>query len=135
MECGVVEEVAFVPFQREVARVYRALDVVVHASTRREPFGLTIAEAMACGRPVIAARGGGSEELFEEGVDGVGVRAGEPRELASALARLGADRSFRERLSAAARRRALERFDRARLGAEVEAVYRTALNDGQGARG
>jgi hypothetical protein len=35
--------------------VYRALDVVVHASTQPEPFGLTIVEAMACGRAVVAS--------------------------------------------------------------------------------
>ena len=37
---------------------YRALDVVVHASTRPEPFGLVIAEAMACGRALVAAPDG-----------------------------------------------------------------------------
>ena len=38
----------------------RALDVVVHASTSPEPFGLVIAEAMACGRAVIVSDAGGA---------------------------------------------------------------------------
>src|SRR5262249_52926653 len=54
----------FVPFQNDLAPFYRALDIVVHASTRPEPFGLTIAEAMACGRAVVVTRSGGAAELF-----------------------------------------------------------------------
>jgi len=56
--------VGFVPFQDNPADVYRALDIVVHASTKPEPFGRTIVEAMACGKPVIAAQTGGAAELF-----------------------------------------------------------------------
>ncbi len=52
-----------VPFQNDPAGAYRALDVVVHASTRPEPFGRTIAEAMVCAKPVVAAREGGAAEL------------------------------------------------------------------------
>ncbi|HUR53224.1 MAG TPA: glycosyltransferase, partial [Gemmataceae bacterium] len=48
-ERGVADRVAFVGFQPDPVGVYRALDVVVHASTQPEPFGLTITEAMACG--------------------------------------------------------------------------------------
>ena len=50
------------------APAMRALDVVVHASTRPEPFGLVIAEAMACGRAVITSAAGGAAELVDAGV-------------------------------------------------------------------
>jgi glycosyltransferase involved in cell wall biosynthesis len=43
--------------------VYRSLDIVVHASTKPEPFGRTIAEAMACGRAVLLSRESGVAEL------------------------------------------------------------------------
>jgi glycosyltransferase involved in cell wall biosynthesis len=46
-ELGIAQRVVRVPFVADTAGVYRALDVVVHASTKPEPFGLTIAEAMA----------------------------------------------------------------------------------------
>ena len=51
------------------APAMRALDVVVHASTRPEPFGLVIAEAMACGRAVITSASGGAAELVDAGED------------------------------------------------------------------
>ena len=47
----------------------RALDVVVHASTQPEPFGLVIAEAMACGRAVVVSSGGGAAEIVTPGED------------------------------------------------------------------
>ena len=49
------------------APVMRALDVVVHATTRPEPFGLAIAEAMACGRAVIMSAAGGAAEIIDAG--------------------------------------------------------------------
>src|SRR5205085_8086358 len=69
---GLADRVGFVGFREDTAPVYRALDVVVHASTRPEPFGLTVVEAMACGRPVIVSRAGGAAELFTPGYDGGG---------------------------------------------------------------
>jgi glycosyltransferase involved in cell wall biosynthesis len=47
------------------ADAMRALDVVVHASTDPEPFGLVVAEAMACGRAVTTSGTGGASELIE----------------------------------------------------------------------
>jgi glycosyltransferase involved in cell wall biosynthesis len=78
---------------------------------------------MACGRPVVVARAGGAAELFRDDEDAVGVPPGDPDALASAVATLLADPSRRERLGAAARRTALDRFARDRLGREVAAAY------------
>src|SRR5207253_2042316 len=50
---GLAGRVGFISFREDTAALYRALDVVVHASTQPEPFGLTVIEAMGCGRPVI----------------------------------------------------------------------------------
>src|SRR5262249_15351528 len=44
-DLGIEPDVGLIDFQPDPAAVYRALDVVVHASTRPEPFGLTIVEA------------------------------------------------------------------------------------------
>ena len=85
---GVADRLAFVPFQAETADAFRALDVVIHASTHPEPFGRTIVEAMACSRPVVVANAGGASELFTEGKDALGVTPGDPDALAQAMDRL-----------------------------------------------
>ncbi|MFO0851990.1 MAG: glycosyltransferase family 4 protein [Gemmataceae bacterium] len=121
---GLAGRVGFVPFQPGPAAVYRALDVVVHASTRPEPFGRTVAEAMSCGRAVIATTAGGVTELFADGVDAVGVRPNDPAALAGAIGRLATDAALRARLGSAARGSAGGRFTPARFGGELAAVYR-----------
>ena len=70
---GLADVFGLVRFQAAPDRVYRALDIAVHASTRPEPFGRTIAEAMTCGRALIAAREGGAAELVEDDVDALAV--------------------------------------------------------------
>jgi glycosyltransferase involved in cell wall biosynthesis len=114
----------FVGFRHDMPEVYRALDVVVHASTQPEPFGLTIAEAMACGRAAIVARDGGAAELFSPGQDAVGVPPGQDDALAAALIDLVNDPAKRQRLGAAARATAVARFPRDRLGPQILAAYR-----------
>lgn len=113
----------FVPFQDQAAPVYRSLDVVVHASTRPEPFGRTIAEAMACERALVVSEAGGAAELFRPGREALGAPPGDALALRAALARLLAEPALRARLGAAAGAQARVRFDRARLAREVGAVY------------
>jgi glycosyltransferase involved in cell wall biosynthesis len=124
---GIAGRVGFVGFQEDVAGVYRALDVCVHASTQPEPFGLTIVEAMACGRAVVASREGGAAELFTDGEDALGFEPRDPGSLAAAIVSLASDPERRARLGERARQTVLERFSRERLGREILAVYRRVL--------
>lgn len=124
IEAGISGRVAFVPFQRDPAPLFRALDVVVHASTRPEPFGRTIAEAMACEKALVVSAAGGAAELFSEGRQALGVSPGDASGLAAALGRLVRDPELRARLGREAGLQARTRFDRARLGHEVGAIYR-----------
>jgi len=119
----IADRVGFVGFQSRPAEVYRDLDIVVQASTRPEPFGLTTAEAMACGRAVIVAAGGGSVELFTDGHDALGFPPRDIAALADTIVRLIGDADLRHRLASNARRTAVERFDRARLGPSLLAIY------------
>ena len=69
----------------------RALDVVVHASTQPEPFGLVIAEAMACGRAVITSAAGGAAEIIDAGVDAITHPPGDAASLSACMVRLARD--------------------------------------------
>jgi glycosyltransferase involved in cell wall biosynthesis len=128
-ELGLERSVGLVPFQRDTAAAYRGLDIVVHASERPEPFGRTIVEGMATGRPVVVARGGGADELFTEGETALGHRAGSADDLSRALLTLTSDPALRERLSTRARTEAERRFDRRRLGAEIHTGYGELLGE------
>jgi glycosyltransferase involved in cell wall biosynthesis len=120
---GLAGRVGFIPFQRDPADIYRMFDIVVHASTRPEPFGLTIAEAMSCGRPVVVAAAGGAAELFTPEYDGLGHTPGDTMELAAAISRLAADPALRAQVGANARRTAIEQFAHERYAREIAAIY------------
>ena len=97
-------------FQQSIVEIYRWLDIVVHASTQPEPFGLAIVEAMACGKPVIVSQAGGAAELFTHNYDAVGVPLGEPAALASAIEYLLDNPNQRQSLSENARLTVTQRF-------------------------
>jgi glycosyltransferase involved in cell wall biosynthesis len=120
---GVADRVGFTGFVEQPAAVMRALDVVVHASTDPEPFGLVIAEGLACGKAVIVSAAGGAAELVEDGADAIAVAPGDSRALARAIDRLCADPSLRVRLGLAARESALRRFDPDAFTRAFLAVY------------
>jgi glycosyltransferase involved in cell wall biosynthesis len=122
----VLSHVRFIPFQSRIEEVYRALDIVVHASTRPEPFGRTIAEAMATGKAVVASKASGAAELFADGKEAICVASHRPEELAGALGALVTDAARRTSLGTAARAAAVDRFSRARLAGQVLRVYRNA---------
>lgn len=132
-QLDIADRVAFVPFQNDPVNALRALDIAIHASTRPEPFGRTIVEAMACAKPVIVARDGGAAELVQDGTDALAVPPNDPDALADRVHRLIESPDQRDALGAQARRTALARFNRDRLGPEVADLYRRLLATGRDA--
>lgn len=117
---GIGDSVMFTGRIEDVAPVLRRLDIVVHASVEPEPFGLVIAEAMACGRPLVVSRSGGAAEI----ADGALFHTpGNAAELAECIDRLAADPGLRASLGNAGRAAALRRFSRERLAETLVPIY------------
>ena len=102
---GLGDRVIITGMQQDVPRWMEAMDVVVHASDR-EPFGIVIIEAMALGKPVVAADSGGPTEIITNEVDGLLTPFGDAPALAAAVNRYLADPGFARHLGESARRRA-----------------------------
>jgi glycosyltransferase involved in cell wall biosynthesis len=96
----------------ELVEAYNAATCVVHARPD-EVFALVLIEALACGRPVVAAGGGGTPDVL--GDAGVLASPGDTAAFAQELARLLADEPRRTALSRAARERAVARFSLERM--------------------
>jgi phosphatidyl-myo-inositol dimannoside synthase len=128
---GVGDRVRFlteVP-DRDLPALYNVADIYLGLSRlmeqRVEGFGISIAEASACGIPVVAGRSGGIPEAVRDGETGFLVDAERPDAVAEAAGRLLQNRELRYRLGAAGRR-AVETYynwdrvagDLARIGRE-----------------
>jgi glycosyltransferase involved in cell wall biosynthesis len=106
----------------EVIQFLRGCEAFVLPS-RFETFGIAIVEAMACGRPVVAAKAGGMPEIVRNGVTGILVNMEDPSSLADALNTLLSDPNLGRHLGESARVDAHARFPAASMGAAYERVF------------
>ncbi|MCL6474545.1 MAG: glycosyltransferase family 4 protein [Firmicutes bacterium] len=124
---GLEEMVSFMGFVSKPYDYLAQLDVAVHASIKPEPLGRVVVEAMLVGTAVVATDGGGIPEFVEHEQTGLLVPMGDAELMAQAIERLIRDLELRQRLSAAAQRRAREMFDPARHAFEVRRVYQSLI--------
>lgn len=82
----------------ELAKRYRAADVLLFPVLWEEPFGLVPLEAMACDTPVVATGTGGSGEFLLDEVNCLLVPRGDSSATADAVQRLAADAALRRSL-------------------------------------
>lgn len=101
-DLDISERVHFLGWQDESQAVMRGADMLVCPS-RHEPFGNVIAEAMACGKPVIATRSNGALELLEDGVSGLLAPIDDAQALAGLMRQLAGDETLKSKLGKAAR--------------------------------
>ena len=120
-ELGVQERVIFAGrvFRQpdEAPRYFAACDVFIMpsrhipATGQVEGFGIVYLEAGACGKPVVAGRGGGVAEAVEDGVTGLIVDPHDVDAVARAATRLLSDDGLARNMGAAGRRRAEQPAD------------------------
>ena len=122
---GLSERVVFLGPREDIPELMAGLDVLVHTPTAPEPFGRVLAEAMAVGRPVVAARCGGIPEVVEDQVTGLLVTPGDIQGFSSAVIQLLEDPALGERLGKAGRQRAETLFGVEAHVAGVLKAYKT----------
>jgi len=116
------DRVISLPYEKDpkaVARIIASCDAFVHANDR-EPFGLIVLEAMACGRPVVGVNAGGVAETVNDDVGQLAASA-DPDDYAQAVEALFA-RDI-EQLGQAARLHTVENFAWNRVFQDLSMVY------------
>jgi glycosyltransferase involved in cell wall biosynthesis len=126
-DLGLEARVTFTGFAADVPRFMATLDVLVHSSIRPEPFGLTILEGMAAGRPVVATAAGGVLDLIQEGETGRLVPLGDPYSMSEVLRQILSRREEAARMGEAARRQVAQRFTVEQFAEGVERAYSNVL--------
>ena len=138
---GIFERCRWIAPRRDVVYFYAAAEIYMSPS-REDSFGLPVAEAMACGLPVITSACAGVSSFIHDGVDGFVVRDPEDTQaLAGVIERLYDDEALRSRVGEAAAQTAQQwTWDRsaaevwkllqglARIGAAKDDAMRTQSN-------
>jgi glycosyltransferase involved in cell wall biosynthesis len=128
-ELGVARDTVFLGYQEDVAPFYAAFDVLVLPSGN-EGTPVTVIEALAAERPVVATRVGGVPDVVRDGEDGFLVEAGATDDLADRLGRLARDPALRARMGKKGRERVLPRYAVERHVDDVDELYRSLLSAG-----
>ena len=98
------------PSREQLRDAYRNADVLLFP-TRFEGFGYAVAEAMACGTPVVTTNCSSLPELVDDGVTGRLCPLDDVDAFAAAIRDLAADRERLREMGKRARAAAVERFD------------------------
>ncbi len=117
---GLAQDVVLTGYRADVKCALAAFDVYALTS-RTEGFPLALLEAMAAGRPVVATRCGGPEQILTHGVTGLLVENGSAEAVANSIEALRTDLEQRKRFGNAARDAVREFFT---LEAQLEAYER-----------
>jgi glycosyltransferase involved in cell wall biosynthesis len=118
----VAHRVVFTGRRDDIPAVTAALDVAVLPSWR-EAQGLSVLEAMALSRPVVASDVGGIPEMIQDGVTGLLVPQDNPVALAAAIVRLLKDHGFADTLARAAHDLVHDRFCIELMVKAIEQIY------------
>jgi glycosyltransferase involved in cell wall biosynthesis len=120
--------VEFLGHVADIRTVWAEAHIAVLPS-RREGLPLSLLEAAACARPLVATDVPGCREIVRPGVNGLLVPVDDAAALAEAMIRLAGDPALRARYGAAGRRLVETEFSSARIGREIVALYRRLLED------
>jgi glycosyltransferase involved in cell wall biosynthesis len=121
-ELRIAHRVVFTGRRDDVPAVTAALDVAVLPSYR-EAQGLTILEAMALSRPVVASDVGGIPEMIQDGTTGLLVPPHDPDALAAAIIRLLTDHPLADTLGRAGHDLVHDRFCIELMVRAIESIY------------
>jgi glycosyltransferase involved in cell wall biosynthesis len=125
-ELGIADRVWFLGNRDDVPALLDQCDLFV-LPCLFEGLPLSVLEAMAAGKPVIASAIGGTDEAVSHGETGLLVPPADPRALALAINTLLSDRELAQRLAAAGQRRAIAEFSTEEMVRRTTGIYETLL--------
>jgi glycosyltransferase involved in cell wall biosynthesis len=125
-QLGLENRILLLGHRLDVPRILCLLDIFV-LSSRSEGCSISLLEAMASGKPVIATRVGGTPELVLEGKTAFLVPSAEPDELGERMVYLLNHEELRRAMGEEGKKRVKEKFSRETMLRNYEEIYQRIL--------
>jgi glycosyltransferase involved in cell wall biosynthesis len=123
-----VPDLVHLGFVDDIASVWAVAHIAVLPSRGGEGVPLSLLEAAACGRPLIATDTPGCRDIARDGVNALLVPPDDPDKLADAIERLAGDAELRHVFAAAGRTLVEREFSSERIGCGIVSLYRRLLS-------
>jgi mannose/cellobiose epimerase-like protein (N-acyl-D-glucosamine 2-epimerase family)/glycosyltransferase involved in cell wall biosynthesis len=120
--------VSYLGFVDDIAALWASVHIAVLPS-HREGLPLSLLQAAACGRPLVATDVPGCREIARAGLNALLVPLGDSEALAGAIERLALDPALRRRFGEASRQLVEREFSSERIGPELILLYRRLLDE------
>jgi len=125
-KAGLQEKIIFAEpvSDSDLPKYYNLADLVVLPSLdRSEAFGITLIEAMACAKPVVASNLPGVRSLIEDGINGYTFEVKNEGDLANRISKIFSDNAWREKMGLAGREKVEKFYSKDILIKKLEKVY------------
>lgn len=123
---GISNDVIFTGFRGDLPEIYADLDIVVLTSIN-EGTPLSIIEAMASGKPVVATDVGGVPSFVKDGVTGFLIESGNVKSLSGAILKLLENPELRQKLGIEGQRAVFPFYDISQLSKRINLLYTSLL--------
>ncbi len=122
-------DVRWLGFQNDMPALYQKTAIVCLPTRYREGIPVTLLEAAACGKPLVATDMPGCREIVRPGENGFLVIPGDVNDLADALCRLIVNRDLRDSFGRNSRLMVEREFSDKKVISDTFAVYRELLGE------
>ncbi len=133
LSLGVDDRMTFLGHREDIPDLLASCDLFVLPSLY-EGLPVSVVEAMAAGKPVVASAIGGTDEAVEHGQTGLLVPPGDPEALANAIRTVLSDSALAKRMGAAGRARANQEFSAETMIQRTTQVYEQLLSRRNGVK-
>lgn len=127
-QSGLDKNVIFTGWKRDLASIYADLDVVALTSLN-EGTPVSIIEALACARPVIATDVGGVKDIITHGENGYLTKSNDAKDFSDKLSDLLKDKEKRALFGANGRESVRMRYSKERLVSDIESLYEDCFKE------
>jgi len=126
-EYDIADHVKFLGYQDDIEKYYRLFDIYILSSVS-EGISLTLLEAMASGKPVIATKVGGNPEVVVERETGYLVPCGFPERIEQAVMRLNINQALTKEMGVNAKKRVQAHFSLTGMSDQYQKLYEDMLS-------